>query len=117
MWRILAGIVVLALASCGARGGEYVVTNSPAQPEQAPTVDQLPSADQARVEQYFNPSAPRIEPTETPFGCNPNYSGCVPIASDVDCAGEGDGPAFASDVRVTGRDVYRLDPDGNDRAC
>ena len=27
--------------------------------------------------------------------CDPNYSGCVPIASDVDCAGgSGNGPAY-----------------------
>ena len=30
--------------------------------------------------------------------CDPNYSGCVPIASDVDCAGgSGNGPAYVAD--------------------
>ncbi|NNE72608.1 MAG: FHA domain-containing protein, partial [Acidimicrobiales bacterium] len=42
--------------------------------------------------------------------CNPNYGGCVPIASDVDCAGSNeDGPKFVSGpVVVLGRDVYDL---------
>ncbi|HEX6076527.1 MAG TPA: G5 domain-containing protein [Micromonosporaceae bacterium] len=51
--------------------------------------------------------------------CDPNYSGCVPIASDVDCAGgSGDGPAYvAGPVEVIGTDVYRLDRDGDGIAC
>ena len=52
-------------------------------------------------------------------GCDPNYSGCVPIASDVDCAGgSGNGPAYVSGpIRVTGTDKYDLDRDGNGIAC
>ncbi|CAN3129797.1 Excalibur domain protein [Mycobacterium sp. smrl_JER01] len=52
--------------------------------------------------------------------CDPNYSGaCVPIASDVDCAGgSGNGPAYVSGpVRVIGSDIYDLDRDGNGIAC
>jgi uncharacterized protein YabE (DUF348 family) len=52
--------------------------------------------------------------------CDPNYSGaCVPVASDVDCAGgSGDGPAYVSGpVRVIGEDIYRLDRDGDGIAC
>ncbi|MCM0674977.1 G5 domain-containing protein [Micromonospora phytophila] len=52
--------------------------------------------------------------------CDPNYSGaCVPIASDVDCAGgSGDGPAYVEGpVRVVGSDIYRLDRDGDGIAC
>ncbi|WP_323373530.1 G5 domain-containing protein [Plantactinospora alkalitolerans] len=51
--------------------------------------------------------------------CDPNYSGCVPIASDVDCAGgSGDGPAYVSGpVRVIGDDVYRLDHDKDGYGC
>ncbi|MET7808682.1 G5 domain-containing protein [Micromonospora chersina] len=52
--------------------------------------------------------------------CDPNYSGaCVPIASDVDCAGgSGDGPAYVDGpVRVVGSDIYRLDRDGDGIAC
>ncbi|XRQ13298.1 G5 domain-containing protein [Actinomadura welshii] len=52
--------------------------------------------------------------------CHPNYSGaCVPIASDVDCAGgSGNGPKYVSGpVRVVGDDVYDLDSDGDGTAC
>jgi resuscitation-promoting factor RpfB len=52
--------------------------------------------------------------------CDPNYSGaCVPIASDVDCAGgSGNGPAYVrGPVRVIGRDIYGLDDDGDGIGC
>lgn len=52
--------------------------------------------------------------------CDPNYSGaCVPIASDVDCAGgSGNGPAYVQGpVRVIGTDIYGLDSDGDGIGC
>jgi hypothetical protein len=51
--------------------------------------------------------------------CDPNYSGCVPIASDVDCAGGGgNGPAYVKGpVTVIGRDIYGLDRDGDGIGC
>lgn len=51
--------------------------------------------------------------------CDPNYSGCVPIASDVDCAGRGgNGPAYVKGpIQVIGRDIYGLDRDGDGVAC
>lgn len=52
--------------------------------------------------------------------CDPNYSGaCVPIASDVDCAGgSGNGPAYVQGpVKVIGDDIYDLDRDGDGWAC
>lgn len=51
--------------------------------------------------------------------CDPNYSGCVPIASDVDCAGgSGNGPAYLSGVvEVIGDDIYDLDRDNDGLAC
>jgi hypothetical protein len=51
--------------------------------------------------------------------CDPNYSGCVPIASDVDCAGgSGDGPAYVTGpIRVIGTDIYDLDGDSDGIAC
>jgi len=52
--------------------------------------------------------------------CDPNYSGaCVPIASDVDCAGgSGNGPAYVQGpVYVIGTDIYHLDADGNGIGC
>lgn len=53
-------------------------------------------------------------------GCHGSYTGaCVPIASDVDCAGgSGNGPAYVrGPVRVVGPDVYGLDRDGDGIAC
>ena len=51
--------------------------------------------------------------------CDPNYDPCVPIASDVDCAGgSGNGPAYVSGpVTVIGTDIYGLDRDGDGIAC
>ncbi|WP_294984367.1 hypothetical protein [Tabrizicola sp.] len=52
--------------------------------------------------------------------CDPNYSGkCVPVASDVDCAGgNGNGPAYVDGpVYVVGSDIYGLDRDGDGVAC
>jgi hypothetical protein len=51
--------------------------------------------------------------------CDPNYSGCVPIASDVDCAGgSGNGPAYVQGpVTVIGTDIYGLDNDGDGIGC
>lgn len=61
----------------------------------------------------------QAEPSTKSADCDPNYSGCVPIASDVDCAGgRGDGPAYVKGpVKVIGKDIYRLDRDGNGIGC
>jgi hypothetical protein len=52
-------------------------------------------------------------------GCDPNYSGCVPIASDVDCSGgSGNGPAYVQGpVTVIGNDIYGLDRDRDGIGC
>ena len=54
-----------------------------------------------------------------PTQCDPNYSGCVPIASDVDCAGgTGNGPAYVKGpVKVIGKDIYGLDKDRDGIGC
>lgn len=52
--------------------------------------------------------------------CDANYGGvCVPVASDVDCAGgSGNGPAYvAGPVYIIGSDIYDLDRDGDGVAC
>jgi hypothetical protein len=51
--------------------------------------------------------------------CHPDCSPCVPIASDVDCAGgNGNGPEYVTGpIYVTGDDTYQLDRDGNGIAC
>ncbi len=57
--------------------------------------------------------------TKTSSNCDPNYSGCVPVASDVDCAGgSGNGPAYVDGpITVIGTDIYDLDRDGDGIAC
>jgi hypothetical protein len=58
--------------------------------------------------------------TKSARQCDPNYSGaCVPIASDVDCAGgSGNGPAYVKGpVKVIGSDIYDLDRDGDGYGC
>lgn len=65
------------------------------------------------------PAAP-VPFADAGSGCDGNYAGaCVPIASDVDCAGgSGNGPAYVSGpVTVVGSDIYDLDRDGDGIAC
>lgn len=62
----------------------------------------------------------RVKQQPTQSRCDPNYAGaCVPIASDVDCAGgSGNGPAYVDGpVRVVGDDIYGLDADGDGYGC
>jgi len=65
------------------------------------------------------PPPPPPPPAEPAPSCDPNYTGCVPIASDVDCAGgSGDGPAYVrGPIQVIGRDIYGLDRDHDGVAC
>ena len=69
------------------------------------------------------PPEPEPEPEPEPkpeSGCDPNYAGgCVPIDSDVDCAGgSGNGPSYVDGpVRVVGSDIYGLDRDGDGIGC
>lgn len=85
-----------------------------------PPVDQVTSVG---TRQPAPPPAPAPAPAPAPQGgggCDPNYSGaCVPIASDVDCAGgSGNGPAYVQGpVTVVGSDIYDLDRDGDGVGC
>jgi len=70
----------------------------------------------------FAPAAHPAPPMPQQQGsdCDSNYEGaCVPIASDVDCAGgSGNGPAYVrGPVRVVGNDIYELDREGDGVAC
>jgi hypothetical protein len=74
---------------------------------------------------YVAPPPPPVQqaepaPVDAGGGCDSNYEGqCVPIDSDVDCAGgSGNGPSYVSGpVYVVGSDVYDLDRDGDGIAC
>jgi len=61
----------------------------------------------------------KVDEPSSGGGCDPNYSGCVPIASDVDCAGgTGNGPEYVQGpVDVIGSDIYRLDADHDGVGC
>nr|WP_227820302.1 G5 domain-containing protein [Agromyces aureus] len=63
---------------------------------------------------------PPPPPAPVDNGCDSNYEGaCVPISSDVDCAGgSGNGPAYVQGpVWIVGSDIYDLDRDGDGVAC
>jgi hypothetical protein len=66
------------------------------------------------------PPPPAPVPAPKTGGCHASYTGaCVPIASDVDCAGgSGNGPEYVSGpLRVVGPDIYDLERDGDGIAC
>jgi hypothetical protein len=57
-------------------------------------------------------------PPPPPSDCHPSYEPCLPIVSDVDCAGgSGDGPVYTGRVNVIGPDEYDLDRDGDGVGC
>lgn len=79
------------------------------------TVTTEPVEEVTVIGTYIAPvAAPKVS-----SNCDSNYSGCVPIASDVDCAGgSGNGPAYASGpINVIGSDIYGLDNDHDGIAC
>ncbi|WP_439593613.1 G5 domain-containing protein, partial [Microbacterium sp.] len=83
-----------------------------------------PIAQVTSVGTYDPPPPPAAAPVAPAApansGCDSNYAeACVPIASDVDCAGgSGNGPAYFDGVaRVVGNDIYELDRDGDGYAC
>jgi hypothetical protein len=86
------------------------VTNPPATTPPAPPPTPAPTSP---------PTLPPPQFVSAPPDCNPNYTPCVPNASDVDCAGgSGNGPAYvAGPVQVIGSDVYGLDRDGDGIGC
>lgn len=83
-------------------------------------VTRTPVAEVTAIGTYVAPViAPIAAPTGSSSGCDPNYSGCVPIASDVDCeGGSGNGPAYVlGPISVIGNDIYDLDRDDDGIAC
>lgn len=91
-------------------------TTLPPPPPPPPATTKAPATKTATKTQPPPPPPPTEEPAAQ---CDPNYTGCVPIASDVDCAGgSGNGPAYVrGPIRVIGRDIYDLDRDGDGIAC
>jgi hypothetical protein len=105
----------------GARGGPPAATATTPTPAAG-----TPTATAAATPPAAPPAATTADGT-TPDGttvvppagsCDPNYAGCVPLAADVDCAGEGDGPAHVTGpIQVIHEDHFGLDPDHNGTAC
>lgn len=61
------------------------------------------------------PAAPAPAPAPS---CHPSYIPCLPIVSDVDCAGgSGNGPVYTGRVQVIGPDEYELDRDRDGIGC
>lgn len=83
-------------------------------------VTREPVAEVTSLGTYDAPPPPPPAPVVEASGCDPNYAdACVPISSDVDCAGgSGNGPAYFDGVaRVVGSDIYDLDRNGDGYAC
>lgn len=85
------------------------------------SVGRAPVAEVTSRGTYVAPPPPApVEAAAGGDGCDPNYAdACVPIDSDVDCAGgKGNGPSYLDGVaRVVGSDIYKLDGDGDGLAC
>jgi len=92
-------------------------TKKAAAPEPARSKSAQPRSAQSQPTQS-KPKRPK--PAKTQASCDPHYTGaCVPIASDVDCAGGGgNGPEYLSEpAQVAGDDIYGLDSDHDGLAC
>lgn len=94
-------------------------TTPPPPPPTTTTVAQPPPPVRTTEQQPAPPPPPVAEEPAPRQGCDPNYTGCVPIASDVDCeGGSGNGPAYADGpVDVIGEDIYDLDSNNDGVAC
>ncbi|MGH3910597.1 MAG: hypothetical protein ACRDRM_07170 [Pseudonocardiaceae bacterium] len=91
---------------------------APPDPPAPPTPPAPPAPPAPRAIPASPEPAPLPRPEPAPQNeCDPNYAGaCVPVASDVDCAGgSGNGPEYVrGPVRVVGTDIYGLDGNDND---
>lgn len=103
------------------REDEYVAADQASANYACPVTTTIPPTTAAPLPK---PTTPKPMVTAKPVSppssrCDPNYTGCVPIDSDVDCAGgKGNGPSYvAGPVRVIGVDIYDLDRDGDGIAC
>ena len=109
LWREqISELPVDVVTAIGTKAPAPPSTPKPAVPQPTATFTSKPA-----------PSPTATKPASTGT-CDPNYFGaCVPIASDVDCAGgNGNGPAYVrGPVQVVGTDIYGLDADHDGVGC
>lgn len=118
------GTTAVVSATTGSPTTEVATTAAPATeaPTTAARATAAPTTNAAPTTTRPTTMPPTTAPSVVPVkplssGCDPNYTGaCVPLASDVDCAGgSGNGPAYVQGpVRVVGQDIYGLDGNDND---
>lgn len=110
--RWVAAAALIVVAGCG--------SGEPAQTSDSVSASPPPAETTSSFYTPVPPPPPEPEPEPAPAPreppvaaeCHPNYEGaCVPIASDVDCAGgSGNGPEYVEGpVYIVGEDVYGLD--------
>lgn len=138
MWIVAASVVFVVFLLAGIFGGDVdepttplsgdttrtttfepppTTTTTTTTPPPTTTTTTTPPAPLPPTQPPVQP--PPVEVPVQPSGCDPNYTGCVPIDSDVDCAGgSGNGPSYADGpVQVIGNDIYDLDRDNDGTAC
>jgi hypothetical protein len=111
-------LLILAAAACRSEAPE-IRSPEMVNPTAFDGAPPLPIDDSAIAPPIADPPDPTPAPVPPIDRCDANYSPCVPIDSDVDCAGgRGNGPSFVSGpVKVIGRDIYGLDRDGDGIGC
>jgi hypothetical protein len=116
-------LVAVALIASACRD-KAAVAEGEAIPLLTPSSEARPAlTDDSRppVDEGTAPPPPTSDVAAPVEQCDPHYdaSACVPIDSDVDCAGgRGNGPSYVQGpVAVIGRDVYGLDRDGDGVGC
>lgn len=126
MRKYLLALAIVALVSAGCDAAPTTGTSIEGQQENskdarselAPEKESFPTPNlekEITSQPKLTPSPENKKPSPS---CDPNYSGCVPIASDVDCSsGSGNGPAYTGRTTVIGTDIYDLDRDGDGVAC
>lgn len=118
MYKFIVSLLVISFlaAGCDTTSDQPTLrSNLEGQAQSSPVTDSVPKT----IPSFPTPKGETSQRKSAGSSCNSNYSGCVPIASDVDCAGgSGNGPAYVSGpVTVTGSDIYDLDRDGDGIAC
>lgn len=120
MRRFAAGcLLALAFNACRPNVEESRPPDQVVNPTAFDAAPPLSIGDSALAPPVADPPDPTPAPASPVDRCDPNYSPCVPIDSDVDCeGGGGNGPSFVrGPVRVIGKDIYRLDRDRDGIGC